>query len=88
MGLGLEMDDETQYRCAGYIQAEIERYSELLGIEGDEDNMSDDESDEDEEAAVQKRRKRVNGNKDGKCLLSRLSISNTQCQKTWPLKHT
>lgn len=26
----LVLDDETQYRCAGYIQAEIERFAELL----------------------------------------------------------
>lgn len=36
--LALTLDDETQYRCAGYIQAEIERYAELLD---DEDNRSD-----------------------------------------------
>lgn len=28
--LSLVLDDETQYRCAGYIQAEIERFAELL----------------------------------------------------------
>ncbi len=28
--LALTLDDETQYRCAGYIQAEIERFAELL----------------------------------------------------------
>lgn len=32
------MDDELQYRCAGYIQAEIERYAEFLdeSAEGEE----------------------------------------------------
>ncbi len=28
--LALTLDDETQYRCAGYIQVEIERFAELL----------------------------------------------------------
>ncbi|KAF5348797.1 hypothetical protein D9756_009780 [Leucocoprinus leucothites] len=28
--MSLTLDDETQYRCAGYIQAEIERFAELL----------------------------------------------------------
>ncbi|KXN89772.1 Cohesin subunit psc3 [Leucoagaricus sp. SymC.cos] len=28
--MSLKLDDETQYRCAGYIQAEIERFAELL----------------------------------------------------------
>ena len=43
------MDDEVQYRCAGYIQAEIERYAEYLDDEADEDEKSDaDEPSEDE----------------------------------------
>lgn len=29
--LALSLDDEVQYRCAGFIQAEIERYAEELG---------------------------------------------------------
>lgn len=48
------MDDETQYRCAGYIQAEIERYAELLE-DGDEESGvsqhsggSDEDGDEDD----------------------------------------
>lgn len=28
--LSLTLDDEVQYRCAGYVQAEIERYAEQL----------------------------------------------------------
>lgn len=31
------MDDELQYRCAGYIQAEIERYAEFLDESGEEE---------------------------------------------------
>ncbi|KAH9934133.1 uncharacterized protein B0H18DRAFT_1207681 [Fomitopsis serialis] len=53
--LPLSLDDETQYRCAGYIQAAIERYADELeeaspseGRRSDEDedsNASDPEND-------------------------------------------
>lgn len=48
--LALQLDDETQYRCAGYIQAEIERYAEFLDDEDDEDKSqkSDDEGSDDD----------------------------------------
>ena len=36
--LALTLDDEVQYRCAGYIQAEIERYAEFLDDEDDDDD--------------------------------------------------
>lgn len=41
--VSLSLDDEVQYRCAGYIQAEIERYAESLdvGDAEDEDVMLD-----------------------------------------------
>lgn len=41
--VSISLDDEVQYRCAGYIQAEIERYAELLdvGDAEDEDVMLD-----------------------------------------------
>jgi cohesin complex subunit SA-1/2 len=36
--VSLCLDDEVQYRCAGYIQAEIERYAEALDVgDGDEE---------------------------------------------------
>jgi hypothetical protein len=35
--VSLSFDDEAQYRCAGYIQAEIERYAESLGSEAADD---------------------------------------------------
>lgn len=47
--MALSLDDEIQYRCAGYIQAEIERYAEFLegqeegGEEGDGSAGSSDE---------------------------------------------
>lgn len=37
--VALSLDDEIQYRCAGYVQAEIERYAEFL--EGQEDGEED-----------------------------------------------
>lgn len=47
--VALEMDDEVQYRCAGYIQAEIERYADTLADEaGDDDDGGDDEDEDDE----------------------------------------
>ncbi|KAI3614191.1 mitotic cohesin complex [Moniliophthora roreri] len=44
--VALTMDDEVQWRCAGYVQAEVERYAESLrlsdvGEEGDEDNSDE-----------------------------------------------
>ena len=40
------MDDEVQYRCAGYIQAEIERYAEFLDDNADEDDNQKSDADE------------------------------------------
>ena len=37
--MALSLDDEIQYRCAGYVQAEIERYAEFL--EGQEEGEED-----------------------------------------------
>ena len=36
------MDDEVQYRCAGYIQAEIERYAEFLDDDPEDDIQKSD----------------------------------------------
>jgi len=43
------MDDEAQYRCAGYIQAEIERYAEFLDDDADEDDIQKSDADESSE---------------------------------------
>ena len=40
------MDDEVQYRCAGYIQAEIDRYAEFLDDNVDEDDNQKSDADE------------------------------------------
>ena len=44
--LALTMDDEVQYRCAGYIQAEIDRYAEFLDDNADEDDNQKSDADE------------------------------------------
>jgi cohesin complex subunit SA-1/2 len=61
----LTLDDEVQYRCAGYVQAEIERFAEGVDDDaGSRDGDSTDESDEekDGDAAPVKGKK----GKDGK----------------------
>lgn len=45
--LALGLDDEVQYRCAGFIQAEIERYAEELG----ESTASDDKGNDIDESS-------------------------------------
>ncbi|KAH8112371.1 hypothetical protein DFH11DRAFT_1607236 [Phellopilus nigrolimitatus] len=51
--LALSMSDEVQYRCAGFVQAEIERYAEEL--EGDRPQHSDSGSDSAPETAEKKK---------------------------------
>ncbi|KAK0498783.1 hypothetical protein EDD18DRAFT_1318874 [Armillaria luteobubalina] len=45
--VALTMEDEAQYRCAGYVQAEIERYAEIVQEGDEEENKSNDGSDVD-----------------------------------------
>ena len=42
--LGITMTDEIQYRCAGFVQAEVERYAEELELENPEAGRRNDES--------------------------------------------
>jgi hypothetical protein len=42
--LALSLDDETQYRCAGFVQAEIERYAEHLATLQPEKDAGGEES--------------------------------------------
>ncbi|KZT04963.1 uncharacterized protein LAESUDRAFT_702953 [Laetiporus sulphureus 93-53] len=44
--LALSLDDEVQYRCAGFIQAEIERYADELEEAGPAREGSSDEDEE------------------------------------------
>lgn len=54
----LVMDDEIQYRCAGYVQAEIERYADSLTLEKDKRDHATDEEGTDEEDVSAKRKKK------------------------------
>jgi len=47
----LTLDDEMQYRCAGYIQAEIERFAELLEDDVDHEHMSSKRGSDDEQVS-------------------------------------
>ena len=65
--LALTLDDEIQYRCAGYIQAEIERYAEFLGNDDEDDDkseLSDAEVGSDEEGAGKSKVKPKKSRKD------------------------
>lgn len=62
--LALHLDDEVQYRCAGFIQAEIERYSEELGentpsAENSSDDDDDSSASEDDQAPVKEKKSKV-----------------------------
>ncbi|RDB23493.1 Cohesin subunit psc3 [Hypsizygus marmoreus] len=68
--VALSLDDEVQYRCAGYIQAEIERYADTLDNGTDEADAEAKDSDEDssneereDDASAEKRRKGQQGRK-------------------------
>jgi len=45
--VSLSLDDEIQYRCAGYIQAEIERYAEYIGGGREDEESGQEESGDD-----------------------------------------
>ena len=49
----LILDDEIQYRCAGYMQAEIERYAEVIS-EMEENQPGEESGTESEESTVEK----------------------------------
>ncbi|KAI1786918.1 hypothetical protein LXA43DRAFT_975514 [Ganoderma leucocontextum] len=65
--LPLSLDDEVQYRCAGFVQAEIERYSEEITEEHPEDHRSsEEEDDEGEEPEPEEQPKGKKGRGKGK----------------------
>ena len=75
------MSDEMQYRCAGFVQAEIERFAdELEGdrpertVESDAGAQSDSESDVEGKANAPKGRRKKKG--DNAEVASRASITN------------
>lgn len=44
--LALTLDDEVQHRCAGFVQAEIERFAEELVENGQDDGRGHDDDEE------------------------------------------
>lgn len=62
--LPLTLDDDSQYRCASFVQAEIERYAEELEElsplteDESEDGSDNDQSDTEERSKVKKSKKR------------------------------
>ncbi|KAG6336650.1 hypothetical protein ID866_2431 [Astraeus odoratus] len=58
--LSLQLDDEVQYRCAGFIQATIEQYAELLEEDRphEEESEQENSSEEEESAPIAKSTKR------------------------------
>jgi cohesin complex subunit SA-1/2 len=58
--MALSMEDEVQHRCAGYIQAEIERYAEDIEdiAEDDGDDSEPSESDDETLRKTKKRKER------------------------------
>ncbi|KAF8624731.1 hypothetical protein AX17_007062 [Amanita inopinata Kibby_2008] len=58
----LILDDETQYRCAGFIQAEIERYADLVA-DNQEDRLAEKDSGSDSERSHAEQQKAVTGKK-------------------------
>ncbi len=65
--LPLSLDDEVQYRCAGFVQAEIERYSEEIAEGRPEDHRSsEEEDDEEEEPELEEQPKAKKGRGKGK----------------------
>ncbi|THH30478.1 hypothetical protein EUX98_g3693 [Antrodiella citrinella] len=67
--IALSFTDEVQYRCAGFVQAEIERYAEELEeLAPDAEDESDEEESDlsdsgDEDAPKRKKRKKGKGKK-------------------------
>ncbi|KAI9060084.1 hypothetical protein FKP32DRAFT_1578832 [Trametes sanguinea] len=61
--LPLSLDDEVQYRCAGFVQAEIERYAEEIAEPPSEeaDGSEDDSNDEDEQSEPEEQTKKKRG---------------------------
>ncbi len=65
--LALTLSEEVQARCAGFVQAEIERYAEELqdSAESDQD-LSDGQDSDNEEGAESAKPRKANNKKKGK----------------------
>lgn len=83
--ISITLDDEVQYRCAGFIQAEIERYADEIDgfsqgthLEKD-DNDDEGTSDEDshDEAGTTGKKKKTSGAKKGENRLGKNFLHGT-----------
>jgi hypothetical protein len=82
----LNMDDETQYRCTGYVQAEIEQYADQI-VSGNGEEMSEEDSDGENAPARKRRRKQQVEDQDGKEQLNLRALNVTLAfQKSQLLK--
>jgi hypothetical protein len=71
----LSMDDETQYRCTGYVQAEIEQYADQI-VSGNGEEISED-SDGENAPARKRRLKQHIEDQDGKDQLNLRALNVT-----------
>ena len=85
----LTLDDEVQYRCAGFMQAEIERYAELVTEDEekekppiDKDKGSGSESEEEEEEAAEKPQQPQKKSQSGKKQQAAKTVKSAEKQKT------
>jgi cohesin complex subunit SA-1/2 len=72
--LPLTMDDETQYRCAGFVQAEIEQFVDELdeGAGGEKGTTTEDESSHPGSASEEEEDARKKGKKAKKAKAKRI----------------
>ncbi|KAI0703063.1 hypothetical protein BC835DRAFT_1319789 [Cytidiella melzeri] len=63
--LAMTLDDENQYRCAGFVQAEIERYAEELNNNADAEPASDGEDSEQDRSEGEEEREGKGAKKTG-----------------------
>lgn len=85
--ISLILDDETQYRCAGFVQAEIERFKDHMEelyptIEEDEADASEDDGSETEAPSKKTKKPKTKKQKTKArdkpiCKPSHISISRT-----------
>lgn len=59
--LALKLDDEVQYRCAGYVEAEIERFAEEVEELTDVEEEEEEESGDEDTQTIKKRKRAANG---------------------------
>lgn len=82
--IALSLEDEVQYRCAGFVQAEIERYADELeelapnADDGSEEEESDGEESGNESRPRRKKGKRSRGKKSAEVPTDKSSSSHLE----------